>query len=170
MSATATDVSHQQLIDLCVTDLRSSQARVLETFKFIPDDKLAWSPAPQAKSALRLMAHLAVSNSGISKLLEGESLPISDFEALERFVAEQESQITNREQAVKAFNQSCDAYERAIRQVQEGDRDKILGEGDLQAPASFFMRLAGIHHHSHASQIDYLQTCWGDLVPHFPHS
>ncbi|KXK11841.1 MAG: hypothetical protein UZ18_ATM001002190 [Armatimonadetes bacterium OLB18] len=119
MSATATDVSHQQLIDLCVADLRSSQARVLETFKFIPDDKLTWSPAPQAKSGLRLMAHLAVSNSGISQLLEGGSLPISNFEELERFVEEQERQITTREQAVEAFNQSCDAYERAIRQVPE---------------------------------------------------
>ena len=170
MSATATDAPHQQLIDLCAADLRSSQARVLETFKFIPDDKLTWSPAPQAKSGLRLMAPLAVSNSGISQLLEGCSLPISNFEELERFVEEQERQITTREQAVEAFNQSCDAYERAIRQVPEGDRDKLLGVGELQAPASFYMRLAGVHHHSHASQIDYLQTCWGDLIPHFPHS
>ena len=33
-------------------------------------------------------------------------------------------------------------------------------------PMAFWVNLPGMHMGSHASQIDYLQTIWGDLVDH----
>lgn len=34
-------------------------------------------------------------------------------------------------------------------------------------PMTFLMKLPGMHAISHAAQIDYLQTCWGDQDVHF---
>ncbi len=35
-----------------------------------------------------------------------------------------------------------------------------------QTPFTFFLTLPAMHLHAHDGQIDYLQTCWGDMEVH----
>ncbi|MDH7571159.1 MAG: DinB family protein [Armatimonadota bacterium] len=129
--------------------------RFLKTFAAVPDDKLSWSPAPTAKSALQIAAHAAAVNRGLAALIAGKPYPASPQEAP-----------TTRAAAVKALEESAAEVQAALEGVRPDEVDTVIEAPWMKAPRVVFMNLVATHLQSHAAQIDYLQTIWGDTQFH----
>jgi len=141
--------------------------RLLDTFAHVPDDKLNWTPDPQAHSALRIMAHCAVSNHGFAAMIRGQAPSFSSVEEAVAQNADKELAITSREQAVAALETSTAELLAAV----DGGTPELLA-GAIQVPGRAiptpaFLLIGGRHADGHAAQIDYLQTTWGDHMNHF---
>jgi hypothetical protein len=140
----------------------------LSTFSHVPDEKLTWSPAPSAKSALRIAAHIGLSNDRLANVLQGRMPPPGlSFEELSERGNAQEMEITSREMAVKLIEDSTERYIAALDTL---TADHLAGETQTpfgRFPTSAFIFICGQHMRSHAAQIDYLETVWGDLQDHF---
>lgn len=162
---TMTPVS--ELIAQAKMHAERNAAQLLHTFSFVPDDKLNWTPSPTSKSALRIVAHCAVSNHGISRAIRREPSPEMPFEELLKMMEAEELKITTREQAIQAVNDSLkvvlESLDTVTQEAAGGTANSPFGE----LPMMFWMFLPGNHMLGHACQVDYLQTIWGDLEFHF---
>ena len=165
MSAIAPDT--HPLTAGAIQSLEMGKGMLLNTFKYVPDDKLTHTPAASSKSALRIAAHCAVSNYGIASMLRGEPSEINTFAQLMEYCNQEEAKFTSREQVVAALEDSCENVKSAIQGVSPSQFDGMVGQGELQGPTAFFMNLPGLHMSMHSAQIDYLETTWGDMAPHF---
>ena len=143
-------------------------AQMLYTFSFVPDDKLNWTPSPTSKSALRLVAHCAVSNHGISRPIRCEESSVEmPFEEVFRMMEEKEIAITSREQAIGALQESLVVVLSALDSVTKEGLNSSPESPFGPMPMMFWMFLPANHMMGHAYQIDYLQTIWGDCDFHF---
>ncbi|HHX38836.1 MAG TPA: DinB family protein [Armatimonadetes bacterium] len=146
---------------------REGKSRFLNTFAFVPDDKLTWTPSPTAHSALRIAAHVGVCNQTLVGALTGEAAPSNDRAELLAMGEAAEKAITTREAAIQLIEESTETVLAALDQVKPDQIDKMVETPFLKAPMSFFLTLFGSHMGQHAAQIDYLQTIWGDHELHF---
>jgi hypothetical protein len=146
---------------------RMAQQRFLKTLGAVPDDKLTWSPAPSGKTALRIAAHCAVACGMFSAILRGQPIPGSSMEELEELTAVEEIKLTTRDAAIAALNAGCDEVDAVLAGLPEDRLGAVVKLPFMEAPMSFLMALPSIHLIGHAGQIDYLQTLWGDMDPHF---
>ncbi|MEI8281638.1 MAG: DinB family protein [Armatimonadota bacterium] len=132
----------------------------LRNFSYVPDDKLNWSPTPTSKSALRVAAHTAVTNSNFADFIRNRKLPAGDD--IPGFVARTaaaEAAITSREEMERVFRENTQKVLDALDMLSDEDVEIVFDSG---MSMKFLMRLAGWHATLHLGQIDYLQTCWGD--------
>lgn len=147
--------------------LEMGKGMLLNTFKYVPDDKLTYTPSPTSKNALQIAAHCAVTNYGLASMLRGESSEINTFAQLFEYLNQEEAKFTSREQVVAAIDDSVENVKSAIQGVSPSSFEGMVGQGELQGPTTFFMNLPGLHMSMHSAQIDYLQTGWGDMETHF---
>ncbi len=141
----------------------------LKTLSFVPDDKLNWTPSPTAKSAMRIAAHTAIYPSVFAKFIRDRKLPFGDEipEFVARISAAEEA-ITSRAEMESLFRKNTDEVLAALDTLTPEAIGSTLDTGlGLTIPMTFLMNLPGMHALSHAAQIDYLQTCWGDQDVHF---
>ena len=141
----------------------------LKTFSFVPDDKLTWTPAPTAKSAIRIAAHTALYAGRFARMISDRRLLSTEnlAEWLARNNAEEEA-LTSRTEVERLFRKNTAEVIVALDSLKPEDVETILDTGiGWTMPMTFLMSLPGLHAMAHAGQIDYLQTCWGDQEVHF---
>ncbi len=88
------------------------------------------------------------------------------FEVLRAEGQKQEHAITTREEAVRLIEESTTAIHEALDGLTPSEVEAMITTPVFTAPMEFFMNLPGRHMDNHASQIDLLQTCWGDMDWH----
>jgi hypothetical protein len=138
----------------------------LHSFSFVPEEKLDWSPAPTAKSAIQIAAHCAAYSGMFAWVIREKRWPCTLEEWKSRVVANTES-ISSREEAIAMLKLGIEESLVALDTVSDAEFSKIINAPHAQTPFTFFLNLPAIHLETHESQIDYLQTCWGDLEVHF---
>ena len=140
----------------------------LKTFSFVPDDKLNWTPSPTAKPAIRIAAHTAIYAGNFAKMIRERQLPSGDIPEFVAIVEAAEKLLTSRTEMENLFRQNTDEVIAALDTLAPEAICMSLDSGlGWSLPMTFLMQLPGIHALSHAAQIDYLQTCWGDQDVHF---
>ena len=156
------------IVTMCKQNAVRGMERFLKTFSFVPDDKLTWSPSPTAKSALRIAAHTACTAGNFAMLIRYGKFPTTDMAQLFAAMNAAEEAITTREAANELLRKNTDevvaALDAATPELIASTVETPFG---FSAPMAFFMNIPGSHADSHAAQIDYLQTCWGDQEMHF---
>ncbi|MBM3123307.1 MAG: DinB family protein, partial [Chloroflexi bacterium] len=135
---------------------------LLKTLACVPDDKLNWQPAETAKTALQIAAHAALPNSLFAALIRGEGFPRVPAEEVFAQQAAAEAALTTRQQVVQLIERSTVEVGAALDALTPELMASTVETPLLTAPMTFFMTLPGLHMYTHASQIDYLQTIWGD--------
>jgi uncharacterized protein YndB with AHSA1/START domain len=134
-------------------------ARLRDTFDHVPDDKLFWTPAGTAKGAVQIVAHTSYANVYFAAILRGDPMPDKPVPEVVADILRQEVNIKTRAEAKELLDrtsqETLDAY------------DTIDPMRATDPRVAFIMTLIGRHIDGHAAQIDYLQTCWGDMVDHF---
>lgn len=122
---------------------------------FIPDDKLSWKPAPDAKSVLEIINHLAEFLNSISSRLESQDA---------EFVP-----AANRSQAKQVLARSAERFASAVH----GATAQALGakfRDDMPLTLGWMATAATLDTIHHAGQIAYIQTLLGDTEIHFDQS
>ena len=141
--------------------------QMLSTLKHVPDDKLNWSPAETARTALQIATHCAHANNAFAMVIRGEELPFSGSaeEAAAR-IREAGRDVTSRDIAVQMLEESTQTVLKAL----DGVTPDQLGTSPMSPfgpfPFALWMNLSAIHTGGHARQIDYLETIWGDVEDH----
>ncbi len=159
----------ETLVDSCKELAVGGMEEFLKTFSFVPDDKLTWTPAPTAKSAIRIAAHTALYPALFAGMIRDRKLPASDN--LAQWLAQRnaaEAAIKNRQEIEHIFRKGSDEVLAALDSLSPNEIGSSLDSGlGWSMPMTTLMNLPGMHAFSHAAQIDYLQTCWGDQEVHF---
>jgi len=152
------------LVEICKKGALDGMKMFLRNFSHVPDDRLAWTPAPGAKSAIRIAAHTALYAGRFAQMIEDRKLPVP--ESLEAWVAEREAEeraVTDRFEIERIFREGTDRVLVALDGLSSDDIALTLDSGQgWTMPMQFLMTLPGWHATLHTGQIDYLQTCYGD--------
>lgn len=137
----------------------------LRNFSHVPDDMLGYRPSPTAKSPLQVAAHTALYAGRFAQMIRDRRLPAP--ENLDQWLATvkaEEEAVTGREQMERLFRQGTAEVLAALDTLTAEDLGTTLESGQgWAAPMSWLAALPGWHATLHLGQIDYLQTCWGDL-------
>jgi uncharacterized damage-inducible protein DinB len=154
-------------VERCKRRTVESTDQFLTTFSFVPEDKLHWSPAPTAKSAMRIANHTAYYAGIFAQVIKDGRFPTMDREqhAAARKAAEEAD--TTREEVISLLRKNTDEVLAALDALTPEMIESTVETPAFPAPMTFFMDLPAGHADGHASQIDYLQTCWDDQEVHF---
>jgi hypothetical protein len=159
----------ESLVASCKESAVQGMEHFLKDLSFVPDDKLNWTPTPTAKSALRIAAHTALYAGRFARMIKNGKLPGSDNLA-ERMTQRnaEEAAITSRTEVESIFRKGTDEVIAALDSLTPEAIGATLESGfGWSMPLTLLMNMPGLHAWSHAAQIDYLQTCWGDQEVHF---
>lgn len=154
----------EDLVASCKESAMSGMEMFLRNFSYVPDDKLNWTPAPTAKSPIRIAAHTALYASRFARMMREQKLPVVGD--LEEWLAERDAEeiaITSRTEMEAVFRRGTDDVIVALDSLTAEAIASSLDSGmGWSMPMTQLMKLPGWHATLHTGQIDYLQTCWGD--------
>lgn len=142
-------------------------ADLLNTFSFVPDDKLTFAPSATSRHALWIVGHCARANQAFARGIRGESLgeAMSPAEFGE-MVWNAGKETTSRDEAIELVKASTDEVVAALDAMDPEKFGSMLQTPFGPMPMAFWITIAGPHMAGHARQIDYLQTIWGDQENH----
>ncbi len=145
----------------------NAKTGLLKTFAFIPDEKLNWSPLPPARTPVWMVAHCGASNEVFAAILRGESVPMpSDPAEITAAIRAGGQTVTTRAEAVEMVEKSTEkllaALDTVTPELFQSSPQSPVG----QIPFVVWMRIPSDHMMAHTSQLEYLQTMWGDLEAH----
>lgn len=159
----------ESLVASCKESAVNGMEWFLRSFSHVPDDKLNWSPAPGAKTSLRIAAHTAITAGNFAKMLRARKLPVGDeIPVLVSQMELAEKALTSRDDVVNLFRKNTEEVLAALDALTPEDVELVLDSSlGWSMPVTFLMKLPGIHAYSHTGQIDFLQTCWDDQEIYF---
>ncbi|HEV2473059.1 MAG TPA: DinB family protein [Chthonomonadales bacterium] len=160
------ELSLEDIISFCKKQATESLHYFLNTLSFVPVDKLAWSPAPTAKSALQIAAHCAGYSGAFASIIRAGKFPGTAEEFRSKVHSVIDS-ITTLEQAQDILRKGIADSVAALDTVKPEQVGANIATPHGETPFTFFMTLPAYHLDGHAAQIDYLQTCWDDQEVHF---
>jgi uncharacterized damage-inducible protein DinB len=136
----------------------------LRNFSHVPDDKLDWTPAPTAKSALRIAAHVALYAGRFAQMIRKRQLPSPDN--LDAWIAQrdaEEAAVKDRQDIERIFREGTAEVLAALDGLTPADLELTLESGlGWTMPLRQLIFLPAFHATLHTGQIDFLQTCWDD--------
>ena len=136
-----------------VLTLFRETARVFShNLDFIPANKLDWKPAPDAKSALEIVNHLAQFLDSVGAQLDEQ--PVT-------FAAAQ-----NRDEAKALLSRAAQRYESAVRGANAEVLERPFRD-DMPLTNGWMVTASTLDTVHHAGQIAYIQTLLGDQEIHF---
>jgi len=158
--------STSQIVEDAKAEYNRAKDRLTKAFNTTPDDKINWSPAPTARTPLNQVAHAAMAVAGIQKMFNGAPMPFENINEMDAQWRKEEKQYTTRDQVMDLLNQNSDAY---IAWMDSLTPDQV--QSTLKAPFGEFPMASAItwpadHLRNHAGQIEYIQTCYGDMDWH----
>jgi len=144
-------------IDTYRDNFQKGHHMLLATLGAVPDDKLNWKPADTARSALQIAAHVAASNRYFILAFSGKA-PATEFPEIMKWIHETASAWNTKDKVLSELNGSY------------AELDAIFANLPAEAldneSAVIGLWVSSFHSYEHTSQIDYLQTCWGDMDHH----
>ncbi|HEY0074165.1 MAG TPA: DinB family protein [Abditibacteriaceae bacterium] len=120
---------------------------------FIPDDKLNWKPAPEAKSILEIINHATNTVHTFTHCLTGSHK--HDLEGA-----------TNREEAKALMTRVVQAHQKAVSALKPEELEQIVSTPVGELPKGFVAGLPVIELVNHHGQITYIQSLLGDSESH----
>jgi hypothetical protein len=163
------DAKSESLVASCKKSAMRGMDEFLKALSFVPEDRLEWTPTTSAKSAMRIAAHTALTVGNFAKMIRDRKLPVGDeIPELVARMDRTERALTDRTEMESVFRRNTDEAIAALDTVTPEAAAMILDTSlGWTMPMTVLMNLPGTHAMRHASQIDYLQTCWGDQEVHF---
>ncbi|HLK13706.1 MAG TPA: DinB family protein [Fimbriimonadaceae bacterium] len=140
--------------------------RLKKVYETTPDDKINWSPAGTARTPTEVAAHCAMSIKGMQGWLAGEPFPFESMKALDDYCRTEERNFTTRAQVLGLLDTNTTNF---LAWLDSLSHDKLASMFDT--PMGSFPMMSAItfpadHLRSHAAQIDYIQTIYGDREMH----
>lgn len=137
--------------------------RSLET---TPDDRLQWSPSPTARTPLQLVANGALSMPGMQDWLDGKPWPYESVEHMDAENRKAEAAVTTREAALAMLRQNADGYRAWLDGIDDARMGSVFASEMGEYPFEVAVGWSAGFLRNRAAQLDYVQTCYGDLSFH----
>lgn len=130
-----------------------AERNINNNLDFVPDDKLNWKPAPEAKSVLEIINHMTGTvdafTSGMQKSAKTEMAPV-----------------TNRDEAKARISQVIQAHIAHISALSPVQLDEVVSTPVGELPARVAAALPVVETINHHGQITYIQEMLGDTESH----
>jgi len=139
---------------------KMSLNRLSRCLSFVPEERRYWSPSETSKTPQRIAAHVSFSNSRFAAVLRGDPMPYRSARETANEIYAIETSISDWDETLAHLAQSS---EEALEAFDRLDPARLV----VDPKVAFVLMLIGRHADGHASQIDYLQTVWGDTDDHF---
>jgi hypothetical protein len=156
----------EDIVERCRRVATQGMESFLHILSFVPKDKLTWSPAPTAKSAIQIASHCAAYSGAFASVLREGVFPPS-VEAFLGPIEARMEQISTVDDAEAMLRAGIAETLAALDGVTAERIGSVIDTPIGPTPFLFFMTIPANHLLGHAGQLDYLQTCWGDLEVHF---
>ena len=165
--ATAAKTGLKKTVADCQARAKAAAERLSTTLSFVPDNKLNWSPSPTARTPLAIVAHCCVANRMFAKVLRGEPIaPMPTHEEVRTLSQKFEATIRERAEAVRQLEASSEEVVAALATMTAERLATSQNSPGGPLPMAVWVNLPSMHMGNHASQVDYLQTIWGDVTDH----
>ena len=143
----------QTPLELVAGQLDWAHTNINNNLDFVPDDKLNWKPAPEAKSVLEIINHASGTVHMFTHLITGShqhDLPT----------------VTNRADAKALVTQVVEAHQAAIKALAPGDLTRIVSTPLGELPVGLIASLPVVELINHHGQITYIEEMLGDSESH----
>lgn len=145
-------------------DFLRAKEQMARAFANTPDDRIAWSPSPTARTPAQIVAHAAMSVQHIQNFMDGTPFPIGTTAGADIQFRQDEQAYTDRAETNALLDKLSAAYvawldklptERLAVEV-----EAPFGMGMFPVGACIVFPAAQLT--SHTAQIEYIQTIYGD--------
>jgi len=154
-------------IEAAKKNFEQTSSNLLKNLAAIPDEKVGWSPSPSSRTPLEIAFHCAGTVAAIQGSMDGENtIPKVTTEQFDKHFREQESKHLTRDEVVKMINENSAAY---VAWLSELSEEKFAGTWSSpfgEIPIAVAITIPADHMSKHVSQIEYIQTIYGDRVWH----
>jgi len=137
-------------------------SRITKGLKATPEDKLNWAPSDTARTPVQLAAHAAMATEGIAGMLQGKSRPSMSIEEMDRAMRAAEKEFTSAEQALGLLESTSAAYFAWLDTLTDEQLATIVELPFGPMPLAVAITIPADHARQHASQLEYVQTIYGD--------
>ncbi len=151
-----------QIVEEAKAEYSRAQGRLIKALERTQADKLNWSPSSTARTPIQLAAHAAMGTSGICSMLKGEPFPFASMLDMDAKLREMEKQYTNVDQVKALIDTNSTAYFTWLDTLTD---EQVAGTAQLPMgafPMAGAITFAADHVRGHVSQIEYIQTIYGD--------
>lgn len=156
------NATNQQIIEGAKAEFLRAKGRLATGLAATPDDKLRWSPSETARTPLDQVSHCAMSISGMQGWLDGQPFPFKDMVELDDWCRNAEKEITTRDQALELLETNSNGYIAWLDGLTDEKLAGTLKTGMGDFPMTTAITFMADHLRSHASQLEYIQTIYGD--------
>ena len=153
-------------IEAAIAEYLRAKQRLLADLESTPEDRVSWAPSESSRTPIELVVHAAMGTEGMHGVLTGKPFPFADMAELDAFSREKEKEFTTREQAIALLDQVSDAYVEWMATLTDEQLAENFSMGPMNAPFAYAITFCADHLRCHASQLEYLQTIYGDREMH----
>lgn len=158
----------QEKIERTKAEYVQARQQLERVFAATPDDKVGWSPSPSARTPIHLVVHSANAVQNLHNMMQGQPFaPPTPADADPMFRAF-ESRFTTREEALAFLAEVSDSFVAWLDALTPEQYEflAIMPFGMPRMPVGEAMIFPALHMRTHISQIEYIQTIYGDQVWH----
>ncbi|MEI8282095.1 MAG: DinB family protein [Armatimonadota bacterium] len=153
-------------IESAINDLTNAKDLMVRALANTQDDRVTWSPGGTARTALQIVTHSAFSLDFISTMLKGSPYPTPTMAEADAEFLEMERPYNTRELALGLLEKNYQKYVETLKGFDQSDFDTMI---DMpfklgSVPLGAILAVGALHTRTHTSQIEYLQTIYGDRV------
>lgn len=143
-----------------------AKQRVERALATTPDDRINWSPSSTSRTPIQQVAHVAFSVKGMQGLFNGEPFDFPGTAELDAACLAEEKEFKTREEVLALLEKNSAAY---FVWLDSLSADQVASTIDLpfgSFPMASAITFAADHLRSHAAQMEYMQTIYGDREWH----
>ncbi len=155
-------IERNETVEAAKAEFVRAKDRISKALESTPDDKINWSPSPTARTPIHQVAHAAMSIQGMQGWLDGQPFPFKDMAELDAFSRAEEAKYTTREQVTALLDEHSNAYIVWLDNLTPEKIGSTLDTAFGSFPMTHAITFVADHLRAHASQIDYIQTIYGD--------
>jgi hypothetical protein len=156
------DGEMQETVEAAKAEFLRAKGRLAKALETTPDDKINWSPSPTSRTPIHQVAHAAMSISGMQDWLSGKPFPFDDINALDSYSRTEEAKFNTREQVLGMLDENSNGYIAWLDSLSPEQVGSMFESAMGSFPMAVAITFPADHLRSHASQIDYIQTIYGD--------
>ena len=130
-----------------------AERNINNNLDFVPDDKLNWKPAPEAKSVLEIINHMTGTVNAFTT-------------AMKKTTKTDLTPVTNRDEAKARVSQVMQAHVAFISGLSTAQLDETVSTPVGELPARVAAALPVVETINHHGQITYIQEMLGDSESH----
>ena len=151
-------------VRLAIQEFNQAAEQLVRVFKNTPEDRVAWSPSATARTPIQLVAHSAFSIGFIGEMLLGTPYPAKTMAEADAQFLEMEKSITTAEAALKLLQDRRESHISLLESLTESQLEESVAApfGLGSVPMRLAITFPAGHTRGHTSQLEYLQTIYGD--------